>query len=123
MIKLQRTVLIVDDSKFMRNYLTGILSEHHYKVIAESSNGKDALSLYQKVKPEIVLLDFTLPDMNGISVLKEIKKINHLARVVMFSAMGQKSLLLEALQFGAKDFIVKPNFNQIIPTLDKVIGL
>jgi two-component system chemotaxis response regulator CheY len=118
-----KTVLVVDDSIFMRNFLNRILSENNYKVIAESSNGKDAISLYQEVKPALVLLDFTLPDINGISVLKEIIKIDPLAKIVMCSAMGQKSILIEALQFGAKDFIVKPYFHQLIPTIDKVFAL
>lgn len=118
---MEQTVLVVDDSMFMRNYLNGVLTENNYNVIAESSNGKNAISLYREVKPALVLLDFTLPDINGIYVLKEIIKIDPLARVVMCSAMGQKSLMIEALQSGAKDFIVKPNFHQLIPTIDKVL--
>jgi two-component system chemotaxis response regulator CheY len=123
MNKVQKTVLVVDDSMFMRRYLKSILSDNNYKVLAESSNGKDAISLYREVKPAIVLLDFTLPDINGVSVLKEIKKIDPFAKVVMCSAMGQKSLLIEALQHGARDFIVKPNFQQLIPTLNHILEL
>lgn len=121
MNKVEKTVLIVDDSLFMRNYLKSILSDNKYEVLAGASKGKEAISLYREVKPDVVLLDFTLPDINGISVLKEIKKINPLAKVVICSAMGQKSLIIEALQHGAIDFIIKPNFNQLIPALDKIL--
>ncbi|AGK52014.1 response regulator [Bacillus sp. 1NLA3E] len=123
MIKVNKTVLIIDDSTFMRNMLKNVLSESNYLVISEASNGNDAISLYQEFNPDIVLLDITLPDINGIDVLKKLIKINSEAKIVMCSSMGQSFVIIEALELGAKDFIVKPNFNELIPALNKVFNL
>ena len=89
-IILSKTVMLVDDSKFMRNLLKNILEGNGYIVIAEADNGEDAVKLYKSHLPLIVLLDITLPNMNGVATLKEIKKINPDAHVVMCSAMGVK---------------------------------
>jgi two-component system, chemotaxis family, chemotaxis protein CheY len=118
----KKTVLVVDDSMFMRNHIKNILSKNDYHVIAEATNGHEAISLYLKVHPEIVLLDLILGEINGMTVLKELKKRNSKAKVVICSSMGQKHLIMEALKLGAKDFIVKPNFNELIPALDKIIS-
>nr|WP_041580213.1 response regulator [Bacillus sp. 1NLA3E] len=120
---MNKTVLIIDDSTFMRNMLKNVLSESNYLVISEASNGNDAISLYQEFNPDIVLLDITLPDINGIDVLKKLIKINSEAKIVMCSSMGQSFVIIEALELGAKDFIVKPNFNELIPALNKVFNL
>ena len=112
--------MLVDDSKFMRILLKRILLDSRYRVIAEAESGEKAVMLYYSHSPHIVVLDITLPNMNGISTLKEIKKINPQANVIMCSAMGTQDLIIEALKNGAKDFIVKPFFDELITTLNKI---
>lgn len=113
-------VLIADDSKFMRQLLKKTIMCEHYVVIAEAANGSEAIDLYKKMAPDIVLLDLTMDGINGMTALKEIKKLNPNANVIICSAMGQSKIIIEALQNGAKDFIVKPFFNELLPALDKL---
>jgi two-component system, chemotaxis family, chemotaxis protein CheY len=115
-------VLIADDSMFMRQILKRTLSEGNYQVIAEASDGCEAISLFKKFSPDIVLLDLTMSCKDGMAVLKEIKNLDPNAKVVICSAMGQSKLILEALNYGAKDFIVKPYFNELIPALNKLVS-
>lgn len=117
---MNKTVLIIDDSTFMRNLLKSVLSESNYLVISEATNGSDAISLFQEFHPDIVLLDITLPDINGLTVLKKLLNVNSEAKIVICSSMGQSFVIVDALKLGAKDFIVKPNFNKLIPTLNKI---
>lgn len=118
---MNKTILIADDSRFMRNLLKNHLNESNFHVIAEASDGCEAVSLYKKVSPDIVLLDLTMPCINGMIALENIRKIDPHAKVVICSAMGQQRLIIEALGHGAKDFIVKPYFNQLVPILNKAI--
>lgn len=115
-----KKVLIADDSMFMRQVLKRTLSEGNYHVIAEASDGCEAISLFKEASPDIVLLDLTMPCKDGMNVLKEMKKLDSNAKVVICSAMGQSKLIVEALNYGAKDFIVKPYFNELIPALNKL---
>ena len=101
-------VLIADDATFMRMILRDILSDADYEIIAEVDNGQDAVHKYLEFSPDIVTMDITMPKLDGISALKEIMKKNPKARVIMCSAMGQQALVIEAIQAGAKDFIIKP---------------
>ncbi len=101
-------IMIVDDAGFMRAMLKDILSKNGYEVIAESENGIQAIEKYEEAKPDLVLMDIAMPQMDGIDALKEIKKIDADAKVIMCSAMGQHGKVREALQMGARDFIVKP---------------
>ncbi len=103
-----KKVLIVDDAAFMRMMLKTILSNAGYEVVGEACNGKQAVEQYKALLPNIVTLDITMPEMDGIQALKEIKKIDPGARCIMCSAMGQQAMVVEAIQAGAKDFIVKP---------------
>ncbi len=119
-INMNKTVLIADDSLFMRSWLKRILEPNGYIVVSEATNGEEAFEKYKIYMPDILLLDITMPKVNGIQALKKIINYNSDAVVVMFSAIGQKTLIIEALQAGAKDFIVKPNFDQIIPVLNKL---
>ncbi|WP_269431499.1 response regulator [Domibacillus indicus] len=112
-----KTVLIADDSRFMRKWLSDILVSANYLVIEEAENGQEAVSKFKSAKPDIVLMDVTMPLKNGVAALSEIIEICPEANVVMCSSMGQKSLILECLQLGAKDFIVKPYFTNLIPIL------
>jgi two-component system chemotaxis response regulator CheY len=115
-----KTVLIADDSQFMRSHLKHLLSNDNFKVVAEASNGYEAITLFQKVRPDVVLLDIIMPHKNGLDALNEIKKHNPEAKVVICSSMGQKTLIMEALKLGASDFIVKPYFHELIPILKKI---
>ncbi|WXR62124.1 response regulator [Peptostreptococcaceae bacterium AGR-M142] len=104
----KRKIMVVDDALFMQNMLKNILEEMEYDVVGTASNGREALEKVQTLNPEIITMDITMPDMDGIEALKEIKKINDKVKIIMCSAMGQKNFVLEAVQSGAVDFIVKP---------------
>jgi two-component system chemotaxis response regulator CheY len=103
-----KNILIVDDAVFMRTVLKNILVKEGYNVIAEASNGIEAISKFKEHKPDIVTMDITMPEMDGIVALGEILKIDSTAKVCMVSAMGQQQVILESVKSGAKDFIVKP---------------
>ena len=102
-----KTGMIVDDAAVMRIRLRDIL-ETRYKVVAEASNGKEALDLYESYKPDFVTLDITMPQLNGLEALEQIMKSYPDARVVIVSAVGQKQMVFQAIANGAKDFIIKP---------------
>ena len=101
-------ILVVDDAMFMRTMLKNMLIKNGHKVVGEASDGKEAILKYQELHPDLVTLDITMPEMDGLQAIKEIMKIDSNARVIMCSAMGQQALVIEAIQSGAKDFIVKP---------------
>ncbi|WP_285766996.1 response regulator [Peribacillus sp. SI8-4] len=101
-------ILIVDDAKFMRMTLSNILSKAGHEVIGEGENGKEAIELYRHFQPDLVTMDITMPIMSGLDAVKEIKKEFQAAKVIMCSAMGQQKMVVEAIEAGAKDFIVKP---------------
>jgi two-component system chemotaxis response regulator CheY len=100
--------LIVDDSKFMRNIIIDILNKHNINVIGEASSGKEAVSSYLKLKPDVVTMDLTMTEMSGIEAINEILRIDPKAYIIACSAMGQKAIVKEAIDAGAKGFIVKP---------------
>ncbi|MEH7223712.1 response regulator [Bacillus sp. JJ1566] len=110
---MRKTALIADDSLFMRNYLKSLLARENYKVISEASNGEEAINKYKKCLPDIVLMDITMPKVNGIDALIEIIAFDPNATVIMCSSMGQKSIMIDALRNGATEFIVKPYFNNL----------
>ncbi len=116
-----KRVLIVDDAAFMRMLLKDIIIKGGYEVVGEASNGAEAVEKYKELKPDIVTMDITMPDMNGIEATKKIMEIDPNANVIMCSAMGQQMMVVEAIQAGAKDFIVKP-FQQgrVVEALSKV---
>ncbi|WP_027408811.1 response regulator [Anoxybacteroides tepidamans] len=101
-------VLIVDDAKFMRVTLSNILKKANYEIVGEAENGEEAIELYRELKPDIVTLDITMPVMNGIEAAKIIKQIDPKAKIIMCSALGQQKMVVEALEAGAIDFIIKP---------------
>ena len=101
-------ILVVDDAAFMRMMIKDILVKHGYEVVGEATNGAEALVLFKELAPDLVTMDITMPEMDGITAVKEIKKMDPNARIIMCSAMGQQNMVLEAIQAGAKDFIVKP---------------
>ncbi|WP_204787620.1 response regulator [Paenibacillus oryzisoli] len=101
-------ILIVDDAAFMRMMLKDILTKGGHEVVGEAENGKVAIQKYQELKPDIVTMDITMPEMEGVEAVREIKKKDANAKIVMCSAMGQQGMVVQAIQAGAKDFIVKP---------------
>jgi two-component system, chemotaxis family, chemotaxis protein CheY len=103
-----KRILITDDALFMRVTLKRILTDAGYEVVGEASNGAEAVALYNDLKPDLVTMDITMPEMDGIEALKVIRGAHPSASIVMCSAMGQQNLMVEALQAGAKEFIVKP---------------
>ena len=116
-------ILLVDDAAFMRMMLKDILVKNGYEVLGEAENGLKAVEKYKELNPELVIMDITMPEMDGIDAVKEIKKINSGASVIMCSAMGQQAMVIEAIQSGAKDFIVKPfQADRILEAVKKVIG-
>ena len=101
-------VLIVDDAAFMRMMIKDILEKNGYDVVAEANNGIKAVEMYKKERPDIVTMDITMPDMDGIEAVKAIKEFDPSAKIIMCSAMGQQSMVMDAIRAGAKDFVVKP---------------
>ncbi|MGD9573528.1 MAG: response regulator [Thermoleophilia bacterium] len=102
------TVLIADDAAFMRMMIKNILTDGGYEIVGEAENGAVAVQKYRELKPDLTTMDITMPEMDGLSALKEIRGGDPGARVVMCSAMGQQSMVIESIQAGARDFIVKP---------------
>jgi two-component system chemotaxis response regulator CheY len=118
-----KNVMIVDDAAFMRMMIKDILSKNGYTVAGEAENGKVAVDKYNEVKPDLVLMDITMPEMDGIQALKAIKGNDPNAQVIMCSAMGQQAMVIEAIQSGAKDFIVKPfQAERVLEAVKKAIG-
>jgi two-component system chemotaxis response regulator CheY len=101
-------ILIVDDAAFMRMMVKDILTKNGFTVIGEAENGAVAVEKYMELTPDLVIMDITMPEMDGLQAVREIKKRDAKARVVMCSAMGQQAMVIDAIQSGAKDFIVKP---------------
>jgi len=102
-----KKVMIVDDAAFMRLNLRNILKDE-YDIIGEAKNGKEAVEMYQELKPDIVTMDITMPVMDGLEAIRAIKDIDPDAQIIVCSAMGQQKMIIEAIEAGAKDFIVKP---------------
>lgn len=116
-----RRVLIVDDAAFMRMLIKTILEKNGFQVVGEAENGAVAVSKYKELQPDIVTMDITMPEMDGIMALKEIRAIDPNAKVVMISAMGQETYVREAVKLGAKGFVVKPfKEDYIVQTLMKL---
>ncbi len=115
-------VLVVDDAAFMRMRCKKLLTQSGYDVI-EAATGSQAVEMYQSDKPDLVLLDITMPDMDGLTALREIRKIDPDARVAMVTAMGQQSMVVEALKAGAKDFVIKPfDQDRVLAAIKKLMA-
>ena len=118
-----KNILICDDAAFMRMMIKDILSKNGYNVVGEAENGAIAVDKYKELHPDLVLMDITMPEMDGIQALKNIKAADGGANVIMCSAMGQQAMVIEAIQSGAKDFIVKPfQPDRVIEAVKKVVG-
>ncbi len=118
-----KNILIVDDAAFMRMMINDILTKNGYNVAGEAENGAKAMEKYNELKPDLVLMDITMPEVDGIQALKNIKASDPNAKIIMCSAMGQQAMVIEAIQSGAKDFIVKPfQADRVLEAVKKVIG-
>lgn len=116
-------VLVVDDAAFMRMMVKDILGKNGYEIVGEAENGAKALEKYQELKPDLTTMDITMPEMDGITAVKEIKKIDPNAKIIMCSAMGQQAMVIEAIQAGARDFIVKPfQPDRVLEAVRKAVG-
>ena len=116
-------ILVVDDAAFMRMMVKDILSKNGYEVVGEAENGLKAVEKYQELKPDLTTMDITMPEMDGISAVKAIKKNDPSAKVIMCSAMGQQAMVVEAIQAGACDFIVKPfQPDKVLEAVRKAVG-
>jgi len=117
------SVLVVDDAAFMRLMVKDILTKNGFEVVGEAENGKVALQKYQELKPDLVTMDITMPEMDGLTATKAILQLDPAAKVVMCSAMGQQAMVIDAIQSGAKDFIVKPfQPARVIEAITKALG-
>ena len=118
-----KNILICDDAAFMRMMIKDILTKNGYTVVGEAENGAKAVEKYAELKPDLVLMDITMPEMDGIQALKKIKEADPSATVIMCSAMGQQAMVIESIQSGAKDFIVKPfQADRDLEAVRKVVG-
>lgn len=116
-------ILVVDDAKFMRMTLSNILVKANHEVIGEADNGIKAVELYQELKPDLVTMDITMPEKSGIEAVKEIKEQFPNAKIIMCSAMGQQKMVVEAIEAGAKDFIVKPfDEGRVLDAIKRVLS-
>jgi two-component system, chemotaxis family, chemotaxis protein CheY len=116
-------VLIVDDAAFMRKMLGDVLAKGGHEVIGEGANGAEAITQFQSLRPDIMTLDITMPEKDGLAALREILTIEPTAKIVMCSALGQESKVLEAIKSGAKDFVVKPfQPDRVLDAIGKALG-
>ncbi|MCT4618624.1 MAG: response regulator [Marinisporobacter sp.] len=120
---MSKGILVVDDAAFMRMMIKDVLTKYGFNVLGEAENGAKAIEKYKELNPDLVIMDITMPEVDGIQAVKEIKKVNPNAKIVMCSAMGQQAMVIEAIQAGAGDFIVKPfQADRVIEAVKKVLG-
>ncbi|APM39310.1 response regulator [Clostridium kluyveri] len=116
-------ILIVDDAAFMRMMIKDILEKNGFEVVGEANNGIKAVELYKKEKPDVVTMDITMPDMDGIEAVKQIRAFDASAKIIMCSAMGQQTMVMDAIKAGARDFIVKPfQPDRVLEAINKVVA-
>ncbi|AXI09195.1 two-component system response regulator [Oceanobacillus zhaokaii] len=116
-------ILIADDAKFMRLTLQAMLSKNTHEIIGEAVNGEEAIKLFKELRPELITMDITMPVVNGIDAIKEIMRLDPDANIIVCSAMGQQKVVVEAIEAGAKDFIVKPfDERNVLATISRVLN-
>ena len=117
-------ILVVDDAIFMRSMIRDIFARSPFVIAGEAENGQEAIEMYKELRPDITTMDIVMPEVDGITALKEIIKLDAQAKVIMCSALGQESLIAESIEAGAKDFIVKPfQPNKVLKVVRSVLGL
>jgi len=117
------TVLVCDDAMFMRAMIADILTQAGFEVVGEAETGEQAVDRYRQLKPDLVTMDIVMPQMGGIEAVREICKEDPSARILMCSAMGQQALVVEAIQAGAKDFVVKPfQPSRVLEAVQRLLG-
>lgn len=116
-------ILIVDDAKFMRVKLSTLLEKENHEIVGKAENGLEAVEMYKRTQPDVVTMDITMPVMNGIDAIKDIMEFDPNASIIVCSAMGQQKVVVEAIELGAKDFIVKP-FDEanVVETVHQVLN-
>ncbi|MCL6625935.1 MULTISPECIES: response regulator [Alicyclobacillus] len=120
---MSKRILVVDDAAFMRMMIKDILTKNGYQVIGEAADGNEAVDKYQELRPDLVTLDITMPELDGIGALKKIRALDPGARVIMCSAMGQQAMVIDAIQAGARDFVVKPfQADRVLEAVQKALA-
>lgn len=120
---MSHTVLVCDDAIFMRTMISDILGQAGYEIVGEAESGVQAIERYKQLKPDLVTMDIVMPDLGGIEAVREIVKFDPAARILMCSAMGQQALVVEAIQAGARDFVVKPfQPSRVLEAVQRVLG-
>jgi two-component system chemotaxis response regulator CheY len=120
---LSNTVLICDDAIFMRTMISDILQQSGFEIVGEAETGVQAIERYKQLRPDLVTMDIVMPDMGGIDAVREIVAFDANAKILMCSAMGQQALVVEAIQAGAKDFVVKPfQPSRVLEAVQRVLG-
>lgn len=123
-VRFIKKILVVDDAAFMRAAIRTMLERNGFEVVGEAENGMVGFEKYKELKPDVVTLDTTMPEMDGLEALKAIKQYDPKAKVIMVSAMGQEPMVMDAVVSGAKSFIVKPfKEEHVVQTLNKVLAL
>lgn len=118
-----KRILIVDDAAFMRMMIKDILVKNGFEVVGEAADGSEAVEKYFELKPDLVTMDITMPEKDGIQALKEIKEKDAAATIIMCSAMGQQAMVIDAISAGAKDFIVKPfQADRVVEAIEKALS-
>jgi two-component system chemotaxis response regulator CheY len=118
-----KNVMVVDDAAFMRMKIVKLLQENGYTVVGEAGNGEEAVMKYQQLKPDLVIMDITMPIMDGIAAINEIRKNDDAAKVIVCSAMGQQNMVIQAIKSGAKDYVLKPfQPDRVLEAIKKQIG-
>ncbi len=119
---MKNKILVVVDAAFMRMMIKDILTKNGYNVVGEAENGEKAVEKYKELKPDLVIMDITMPEVDGIQAVREIKKVDEDAKIIMCSAMGQQAMVIESIQAGARDFIVKPfQAERVLEAVRKVL--
>lgn len=119
---MNNNILVVDDAAFMRMMIKDILTKNGYNVVGEAENGAKAVEKFKELDPDLVIMDITMPEVDGIQAVKSIKKLDNDAKIIMCSAMGQQAMVIESIQAGARDFIVKPfQADRVIEAVKKVL--
>ncbi|NLC08053.1 MAG: response regulator [Syntrophomonadaceae bacterium] len=118
-----KRILVVDDAAFMRMMIKDILTKNGYTIVGEAENGLVAIERFLELRPDLVTMDITMPELDGISAVREIKKIDPQAKIIICSAMGQQAMVIDAIQAGARDFVVKPfQPERVLEAIGKALG-